>query len=280
MNPETLLTPIIQAASRSNRINAGDYEQDGILFCGKCHTAKQTVIPMGGEQIKVLCLCDCASEAYEQERLEEAARKKRAEIERLRISGLNDSAIRQITFSFDDGRGEKLAEAKRYVAKWDKMYRQNIGLLMWGNTGNGKTFAAACIANALIDEGVPVLMTGFAKLLNALTGLYPGERIEYLDSLKHYPLLILDDLGAERDTSFALEQVYAVIDARYKQHKPLIVTTNMTLAEMQKPKNMDYQRIYDRVLEMCVPLHFKGDSRRKDKAAEKLKQALKELTDE
>ena len=77
-----------------------------------------------------------------------------------------------------------------------------------------------------------------------------------------YQLLILDDFGMERDTSFALETVYDVIDGRYLSGKPLIVTTNLTLDELKKPQDVDHQRIYDRVLAMTVPIRFAGDSLR------------------
>ena len=82
------------------------------------------------------------------------------------------------------------------------------------------------------------------------------------EKLCSYQLLILDDFGMERDTSFALETVYDVIDGRYLSGKPLIVTTNLTLDELKKPQDVDHQRIYDRVLAMTVPIRFTGDSLR------------------
>ena len=68
-----------------------------------------------------------------------------------------------------------------------------------------------------------------------------------------------------------------VIDERYKARKPLIVTTNLTLEEICKPKSMDYQRIYDRILEMCVPVVFQGGSIRRKAANEKLRRAREAL---
>ena len=153
------------------------------------------------------------------------------------------------------------------------MSAQNTGLLLWGNTGNGKTYAAACIANSLIDLGIPTMITSFPRILNAWY-----DKQEIIAQVRYYPLLIIDDLGAERNSDYALETVYAVIDERYKAKKPLIVTTNLTLEEICKPKNMDYQRIYDRVLEMCVPVVFQGQSIRRQTANEKLKKA-KEILD-
>ena len=79
--------------------------------------------------------------------------------------------------------------------------------------GTGKSFFAGCIANALLDKGVPVLMTNFSRILNTLTGMYSDDRNQFIDSFNKYSLLIIDDLGIERSSEFALEQVFNVIDS-------------------------------------------------------------------
>jgi DNA replication protein DnaC len=83
-----------------------------------------------------------------------------------------------------------------------------------------------------------------------------------------YDLLILDDLGAERGTEYALEQVFAVIDARYRSRKPLVVTTNLTLDALKHPDDLAHARIYDRILEICAPILFGGENLRVEKANE------------
>ena len=75
-------------------------------------------------------------------------------------------------------------------------------------------------------------------------------------------LLIIDDLGIERNTEYALEQVYAVIDERYKTGLPLIITTNLTISQLRNPEDVAHARIYSRVLEMCTPVHVPGHDRR------------------
>ncbi len=72
-------------------------------------------------------------------------------------------------------------------------------------------------------------------------------------------LLIIDDFGMERGTEYGLEQVYNVIDSRYRSRKPLIVTTNLTLEELQHLEDTAHARIYDRLLEMCSPLLYRGE---------------------
>jgi len=59
--------------------------------------------------------------------------------------------------------------------------------------------------------------------------MYSDDRYQYIASFSNYSLLIIDDLGIERNTEYALEQVYAVIDERYKSGLPVIITTNLTI---------------------------------------------------
>ena len=143
---------------------------------------------------------------------------------------------------------------KQYVQHWEEFLASSTGLLLWGDVGTGKSFIAGCIANALLDKGVPVIMTNFARLLNKLTDMYSGDRNAYIDSFKRYPLMIIDDLGVERNSEFAREQVFSVIDSRYRRELPMIVTTNLTLEELQHPEDLSRSRIYDRVLERCLPI--------------------------
>ena len=83
-------------------------------------------------------------------------------------------------------------------------------------------------------------------------------------------LLIIDDFGMERGTEYGLEQVYNVIDSRYRSGKPLIVTTNLILDELQHPQDTPHARIYDRLLEMCAPILFTGTNFRRQTAQSKL----------
>jgi len=131
---------------------------------------------------------------------------------------------------------------------------------LWGDIGTGKTFLAGCIANALLDQCIPVMMTTFGRILNTLTGMFQEDRNSYIDSLNQYSLLIIDDLGMERSTEFALEQVFNVVDTRYRSKKPLIVTTNLMLDELKNPCDLARSRIYDRILEVCVPLKINNQN--------------------
>ena len=149
------------------------------------------------------------------------------------------------------------------------MKTENIGYLLWGGVGTGKSFFAGCIANALMEQEVSVRMTNFALVLNDLTACFEG-RNKFIAHLCRAALLIIDDFGMERGTEYGLEQVYNVIDSRYRSGRPLIVTTNLPLNDLQNPQDTPHARIYDRLLAMCAPIRFSGENFRKQTAQDKL----------
>lgn len=241
-------------ASRSLREDEYLNEANGLIYCRKCQTPRQTRIAVFNKTITPSVLCKCEKERRGNEEAERQRRAFMDRVSRLKANGLQDKAYRDYTFANDLGYNPEIKNARIYVDHWEEMRATSSGILLWGDVGTGKTFIAGCIANALLDKGIPVLMTNFARILNTLTNMYAEDRNGFIDSLNEYSLLIIDDLGMERNSGFALEQVFSVIDSRYRSKKPLIVTTNLTLSEMKHPADISHARIYDRVLERCVPI--------------------------
>ena len=247
--------------------------EDGLLYCGKCRTPKEAYFPEGKTLIpghdRHPVLCACRKKEQEEQQTEQEERRHSQTVDRLKQQGFTDPAMREWTFANDNGRCQQMENAHFFVKQWELMQKENIGLLLWGDVGTGKSFFAGCIANALMEKEIPVCMTNFARIINDLASRFEG-RNEYIDRLCRYPLLILDDFGMERDPGYGLEQVYNVIDSRYRSRKPLIVTTNLTLDELKNSPDTARQRIYDRVLELCTPIFFSGENFRRTGAAEKM----------
>lgn len=242
--------------------NDGEYlSDDGLLYCEKCHMPVQYRKMFLGKMRTLPCICKCKQEEMRREKEEAEAREQMIQIQRMKSTGIQERHL--LDWRFDTAQEtDTIRWAKKYVAEWRKVKEENLGLLLWGDVGTGKSFVAACIANALLEQMVPVLMTNFSKILNQMGAMYTEERYQYIASLNHYSLLIIDDLGIERSTEYAKEQVYAVIDERYKANLPLIITTNLTINEIRNPENVADARIYSRVLEMCTPVHVGGADRR------------------
>ena len=261
------------------RLEPGDYTgEDGLLYCGKCRTPKQFRMdapPLEGRLLPHPCRCE--QERLDREAAEQEARRHRQAVADLKRRGFTDPAMREWTFANDNGKCPQMKHARFYVEHWDTMQEENIGYLLWGGVGTGKSYFAGCIANALMEQEVAVRMTNFALILNDLTASFEG-RNDYIARLCRAPLLILDDFGMERGTEYGLEQVYNVIDSRFRSRRPLIVTTNLSLQDLQHPQDTAHARIYDRLLEMCAPIRFSGENFRKATAQDKLTR-LKNLMD-
>lgn len=251
---------IEQRANENIKTNDGDYiGEDGLWYCGKCHTRKQARVEILGVVREPKCLCRCESERRDRE-IEDQKRRELAE--RLRREAFSEPHMQQWTFENDDMSNEKATKVMRnYVENFPELMKEGKGLLLYGSVGTGKTYAACEAANALIDRGYRVLVTNFSTILNTLQGTF--EKQEYIDSLNKYSLLVVDDLGIERDTAFAKEQVFNIIDGRYRAGLPMIITTNMTIDKLKNPQDIESCRIYDRILERCFPFEIAGGSRRR-----------------
>ena len=110
-------------------------------------------------------------------------------------------------------------------------------LLLMGSYGAGKTHLAAAIANQCLHDGKPALFLNTPDLLDYLREAYSpaaGETYsERFDEIRDAPLLILDDLGTESPTPWAVEKLYQLLNARYNAQLPTVITTNKRLEDLE-----------------------------------------------
>ena len=195
MELESVFDVFAQKAEEQSKEHPEDYiGEDGLKRCGVCHGKKQHRGICLGREITVTCICECrVKELAEEDRRREMAKRQKT-ISVNRRMGFPESDMASWTFDNDDGAHPGIMRAmKIYVDNFSEMRRQGKGLLLYGDVGTGKTFAAACVVNALIDAAYPCMMTNFARVLNTLWGT--ENKQEYIDNLNSYQLLVLDDLG-------------------------------------------------------------------------------------
>lgn len=265
---EHMLQPALDFDRLIDQVSAGMEQdentytgEDGLLHCAVCHDRVQTVVEFLGVQKTVNCICSCIKAKMDAE----AAWKQQEENDRNRRRCFSETNMIDWTFDRDDQQNPKLSKAMRnYADKFPEFLKMGKGLIMFGEVGRGKTFYAACIANALIDKGYKVYMTNFAELTNRIQGMFEGRQ-EFIDSLSRNALLVIDDLGVERDSAsgYMQEMVYNIIDSRYRSGLPFIITTNLTADQLKNPKDIRYQRICERILERCHPVEVTGQNRRR-----------------
>ena len=241
-----------------------EYIKDGHAYCKVCHERKDgDVMEFFGNKMILRVACKCDREIEKQK----IRREKQMEIERLKRTCFN--SMREWSYTFENYQGEEnqsLMIAKNFVEDYEKMKKENIGLLFYGSVGSGKTYLACSIANSLIEQyQISVKIRNFAQIINELQkSSFDFDKNAYIESLVNTSVLILDDLGIERDTSYAKEQVYNIVNSRYLKQKPTIFTTNLSYDTIQNCKDsVEYQRIYSRIIEMCIPVMVVGEDFRK-----------------
>lgn len=247
-----------------------------LLHCKKCGHPLQRKIHLGAEVLTVRCACSCQITAYEEQEQARAHHQFLNAVEQNRFVALPSPAQHTHTFQTSANiNASQLSIAAAFVEHWDEHLQAGNGLLLWGGCGAGKTYLAECIANALVDRGIKVCMRSSPEVLTRLTDFKAGSSRDYLESLDRFPLLILDDFGAEWGTDFAKAQLFNLIDRRYRSRRPLIITTNLHLTQLQHPANPDQERIFTRILEMCMPLLISGSYPRDTFIATTAEQAKK-----
>lgn len=253
----------------------GDYrDKDGLLVCGNCHTPKECILTRSdGTTRTVHCACDCSVRQNAREAEEKRKRDRMQRLDSMRRTGFPDAEMREWTFANSDHADQRDETiARKYAVNFNAMREQGIGLLLCGQVGTGKSYLAAAIANELISQGTPCLMTNFSRIISRVSEKFGGDQ-KYLDDLNRFDLLIIDDLGVERDSDFTWEKVMNVIDARYRAGLPLIITTNLGSKDFADRGDIRRQRVFSRLREMCICLEVKGTDRRGKKMQDKLKTA-------
>ena len=262
---EDVIKSIVAGSRAAIGINEGDYEKDGLLYCGRCNTPKQKIVTMSFGECRPYQLCKCEAEKRHREEAEAEAKHRDESIRRRRLSTFSSEALAATRLAQDDGKDQRASvAAKRFVEQWEAFRAAGKGVIFFGGTGTGKTFFAAAIANAIIDKDESVAFLPAASIFATIFAM--DDKQAWIDRITDVGLLVIDDLGTERTTEASTEAVYKVVNERYSKRMPLIVTTNYTAGDMREPKTEAQKRLFSRLVEMCVPVTCIGEDRRKEKA--------------
>lgn len=236
---------------------------EGLIYCGKCHELKQYRIysSLLGKVIEPLVWCKCGRrlDKQERDRITEENRQRRI------AQNLSQADSLMLKNTFDEDKHPHTGVSRQchdYCRNWNEYYKpRNIGMYIYGSVGVGKTFYASCVANEIARVyGDTVKALSVTKAINDLFST--DDKSGYIDKLAEVDLLVLDDFGSERKTDYALEQIFSIIDERYKAQKPIIITSNLDYGNLKSKTSIQYQRIYDRVIDMCIPVKVEGQSMR------------------
>ena len=241
-------------------------------ICGKEKTWRKATIV--GVVIRVPIMCQCEVDLEKEIKQKEEAMEKQMRIRRvLAMSNLGER-FKNATFdSWVDlpGTGQCYSAIKAYAETFSK--ETDSGYCIYGRPGNGKSHLAAALVNEVVQRGYAAVFIEVPDLFSQIKATYgydgEGSEEDIMRSLTSCDLLVLDDAGAEKPTEWVQEKFYQIINARYKNRKPVVITTNTK--DMAGLEDIIGFRAYDRVLEMCEPLKNNGESYRRNIAVQRLR---------
>jgi DNA replication protein DnaC len=142
---------------------------------------------------------------------------------------------------------------RNYCEQLNQMLSEGRGLWFFGGPGTGKTTLAMLISRVALEAGRSVAIYSLPKLLSRIRRTYDAEAgeqsyAELFDRLTSVDLLHLDDLGAEKQTEWVLEQLYALINERYEREQSVVVTSNLEDDQLEEQLGA---RLISRLVEMC-----------------------------
>lgn len=168
----------------------------------------------------------------------------------------------QRTFSNFEPKGNERAYefCKQYAMGYSLDEGKN-GIIMVGDYGTGKTHLASAISNALLDRGIPVLFDTFGGHLEKLKAEFDGgSNAQYLKLMREVPMLVIDDVGKEKQTEWSQSIMYDVINHRYEDMTPVIITSNMGDRQLQEYFG---GACFSRLISMCNLVVTRGEDWRK-----------------
>lgn len=233
------------------------------------------------EGLDTLCTCEMSKCAAEQEKraLEASQSQKRAKeraaalSSRLFNSGLPEAwHIRALSAWVHDTPAQQAAlnAAISFGAATQQPGAHVQSLFIAGDIGTGKTYLASCLAADLIRRRVQVRWCNVGDVLRAIRSSFDKKGSSEEETIKLFTeprVLVLDDLGKEKPTEWATEQLFSIINTRYDAQRPLIVTTNYGGADLVKrltPRgesdDTTARAIVDRLREMSTVVKLEGES--------------------
>ncbi|MGZ4271178.1 MAG: ATP-binding protein [Solirubrobacteraceae bacterium] len=206
------------------------------------------------EDTRIATPCRCRPQRVERRRAKQLSaviprRYKGVSFDRAPVTDLPEPQVRVVR-RFIGALGENLAEGH--------------GLWLHGTVGTGKTTLAMLVSKAALDAGHTVAIYSLPRLLAEIRSTFedggPGSYTSFMDRLTEVDLLHVDDVGAEKTSDWVLEQLYAIVNARYEEQRSVVITTNLEVPELT---DQITARTVSRLEEMCTLVPLYGEDARR-----------------
>lgn len=229
--------------------SCNDCKDTGYIGGDKCHCFKQAIVDL----------------LYAQSNIKSAIAKEN--FNTFLLQYYSDDYMDSSTNSTPLENIKKVVEVcKGFIKSFNSSYHN---LLLYGNTGVGKTFLANCIAKELLDQANTVIYLTSFQLFDILEKNKFNKdadhniAVDQFSYILNCDLLIIDDLGTELNNSFISSQLYLCINERHLSQKSTIISTNLSFDDLSTHYS---ERIFSRITSNYVLLKIVGEDIRLKKA--------------
>ena len=263
-------------------IDTDDKMHKQCKFCGKLLGIKDYMVLYENNFIENIataysrCNCEEANKIWKQyDEIIEKEKLKEFNLKQIdKLFKNNNLGKRKLNSTFKnykitDKNKNAYENAKKYTNKLING-ETNMGLFITVTYGVGKTYLASCIANETIKNNITVIFGTLIQLLDFIKDTYKDYNTsdkEYLDLYSSIDLLIIDDLGKEKPTEWVLEKLFLIVNNRYNNYLPIVITTNYNRNQLRERLciNKNYSivdSIISRLYEMCCGIEIKDEDHR------------------
>lgn len=226
-----------------------DCKRDFVRICPKCgeeiyHTYNNL---QGAKKIDFYTQCDCKSDEYLQEAIAEVKNNfDRIVAYNKEHCGFKKHDIEDVNSVFMTHKGN-IDAYNAIITYGDQFDRETkVGFYLYGPTGVGKSLLAKKAMAKVLAKGFSAFIINAPTLTKAIISEMNDFKNDTLDQCVSVDLLVIDDFGSERCTEFQIENMFLILEARWRDNKPIIFTSNLTLDEISE-KYKDKNRIYSRL---------------------------------
>lgn len=236
-----------------------DNKKDRDIFCKTCGK-KRTCFGFRG---KVRCVCKCQLEAIQAEDKERERALAAQRVKNMRISSLLGERYKDATFEKTESHSEAYSliynRCRKYCDVAEEALEKGYSIYLYGDNGTGKTHLTACMANNLMEAGYSVLFTNIADIAKAIKATFNKSSTEteqmFFDKLTSVGFLFIDDFGKEivkkgDEDTWLQNQIFEIINKRYNNRRPIIISSNYSLAELMTDRGVDKATV-ERIAEVC-----------------------------
>lgn len=235
--------------------------------CPDCGEANWKIILVDGEQMEVPRECPCRLKMrLEHEENMRAIENRNAQerIQKLFEESMMSARFKDRTFDnfkqYNDSLSYAFGTARKYAQNFENARKlSRNGIIFTGGVGSGKTHLAASIANYLLRKEVKVVFGTMSDFLEKIKEGFSTDSNETIKALRCADLLVIDDFGKEKETEWVKEQIFKIINARYENNLPIVITTELSAKAILTRFD---KAVYSRINECCFPIKVEADDYR------------------